>query len=155
MLRELHCRRPCCQSTASGAVLARLLSKTQYPARSMPTVCSTSPPTIVALLVLLQAADSHPAWRQAFDRCSPSIKASMLIKGDRYYQRLHRVIDMGLQEQLSPSALLNGSDSYFETRIAKATAKAAAKPDARAAAVAAAAAAAAQAAPAASDTPLR
>lgn len=62
---------------------------------------------------------------------------------------------MGLQEQLSPSALLNGSDSYFETRIAKATAKAAAKPDARAAAVAAAAAAAAQAAPAASDTPLR
>jgi hypothetical protein len=83
----------------------------------------------------------------------------MLIKGDRYYQRLHRVVDMGLQEQLSPSALLNGSDGYFETRIAKATAKAAAKsaaePDARAAAVAAAAAAAAEAAPAASDTPLR
>lgn len=71
------------------------------------------------LCCVLQAADSHPAWRSALDSMTPSTLAGLLTRGEGRYQRLQRVAQQGLQGRVTLSAVLLLPDSAFENRLVK------------------------------------
>lgn len=55
---------------------------------------------------------------------TPSSLAGVLIRGERRYQRLQHVIDLGVQHKLPLSTVFCSPDRAYETRLGKATAAA-------------------------------